>query len=95
MRDVRTTRGIREEGEDSHDLVPLLQSREFAYFLTVQERVSLGLPEQWTDKVARLADETHVVVVIDSLDVLSIAREHGVLMIQWASGYDSSLSDNL
>jgi len=62
------------------DLVPIfLQSREFADFSTVQERVSLGLPEQWTDKVARLADETHVVVVIDSLDVLSIAREHSVL----------------
>lgn len=39
-----------------------------------------GLSEQWVGKVARMAEDAHVVVVIDSLDVLSIAREHRVLL---------------
>jgi hypothetical protein len=62
------------------DIVPLfIQSREFADMSTVQERQAQGLPEDWVEEAARLADSTHVVVVIDSLDVLSIAREHSVL----------------
>ena len=62
------------------DIVPLfIQSREFADLATAQDRQSLGLPEQWVEKVARMAEDAHVVVVIDSLDVLSIAREHTVL----------------
>jgi len=62
------------------DLVPLfIQSREFADLATAQERQAQGLPEQWVEQAARLAEDVHVVVVIDSLDVLSIAREHGVL----------------
>lgn len=39
----------------------------------------MGLTEQWVEQVARIADEKQVVIVIDSLDVLSIAREHKVL----------------
>ncbi|MDP3090358.1 MAG: hypothetical protein Q8N04_06745 [Nitrospira sp.] len=62
------------------DLVPLfIQSREFADLATARERQAQGLPEQWVEQVARLAENTHVVVVIDSLDVLSIAREHDIL----------------
>ena len=62
------------------DLVPLfIQSREFADMVTAQDRHAQGLPEQWVEKVARVAEDAHVVVVIDSLDVLSIAREHSVL----------------
>ena len=62
------------------DLVPLfIQSREFADLATVQERQAQGLPEQWVEQAARMAEDAHVVVVIDSLDVLSIAREHGML----------------
>jgi hypothetical protein len=62
------------------DIVPLfIQSREFADFPTAQERQAQGLPEKWVEQAARLAEYTHVVVVIDSLDVLSIAREHSVL----------------
>lgn len=61
-------------------LIPLfIQSREFADSASTQEREAQGLPEKWVEKAARLADEAHVVVVIDSLDVLSIAREHSVL----------------
>ena len=62
------------------DLLPLfIQSREFADMVTAQDRQAQGLPDQWVEKVARMAEEAHVVVVIDSLDVLSIAREHSVL----------------
>ncbi|WKT61912.1 ATP-binding protein [Microbulbifer thermotolerans] len=62
------------------DLVPLfIQSREFADLVTAQDRQAQGLPEQWVEQVARLSENAHVVVVIDSLDVLSIAREHSIL----------------
>ncbi|MBX3325477.1 MAG: AAA family ATPase [Nitrospira sp.] len=62
------------------DLVPLfIQSREFADLTTARDRQAQGLPEQWVEQVARLAEDAHVVVVIDSLDVLSIAREHNIL----------------
>lgn len=62
------------------DLVPLfIQSREFADFATVKERYAQGLPEQWVEQAARLAEKVYVIVIIDSLDVLSIAREHSVL----------------
>ena len=56
-----------------------IQSREFADLATAQERQAQGLPEQWVEQAARLAEDAHVVVIIDSLDVLSIAREHSVL----------------
>ena len=62
------------------NLVPLfIQSREFADLATARERQAQGLPEQWVEQAARLAEDAHVVVVIDSLDVLSIAREHDIL----------------
>lgn len=71
---------LEQRTQDQTDLVPLfIQSREFADLATAQERQAQGLPEQWVGQAARLAEDTHVVVVIDSLDVLSIAREHGVL----------------
>lgn len=62
------------------DIVPLfVQSREFADLATSEDRQAQGLSAQWVDKAARLAEDTHVVVVIDSLDVLSTARDHVVL----------------
>ncbi len=62
------------------DLLPLfIQSREFADLSTAEERRAQGLSEQWIEQAARLAENTHVVVVIDSLDSLSIAREHSIL----------------
>jgi len=62
------------------DLVPLfIQSREFADLATALDRQAQGLPEQWVEQASRLAEDAHVVVVIDSLDVLSIAREHNIL----------------
>ena len=62
------------------DLVPLfIQSREFADLASVQDRHLLGLSDNWVGQAARLAESTKVVVVIDSLDVLAIAREHSIL----------------
>jgi hypothetical protein len=63
-----------------HDLLPLfIQAREFVDFATAQDRQAQGLSVQWVGEVARMAEDAHVVVVIDSLDVLSIAREHSIL----------------
>ena len=62
------------------DIQPFfIQSREFADLNSAQERQAMGLREQWVECVARMADTVHTVVVIDSLDVLSIAREHKIL----------------
>jgi hypothetical protein len=66
--------------QNCSDLVPLfIQSREFADLATAQDRHLLGLPDNWVGQAARLAESTKVVVVIDSLDVLAIAREHNIL----------------
>lgn len=71
---------LEQRAQTQTDLVPLfIQSREFADLATVQERQAQGLPEQWVEQAARLAEDAHIVVIIDSLDVLSIAREHKVL----------------
>jgi ATPase family associated with various cellular activities (AAA) len=71
---------LEQRTQTQTDVVPLfIQSREFADLATVQERQEQGLPEQWVEQAARLAEDADVVVVIDSLDVLSIAREHCVL----------------
>ena len=71
---------LEQRAQTRADLVPLfIQAREFADLETAQERQAQGLTEQWVEKAARLAEDAHVVVVIDSLDVLSIAREHSAL----------------
>jgi len=71
---------LEEQAKTNTDIVPFfIQSREFADLATPEQRQAMGLSEQWVEKAARLADDAHVVVVIDSLDVLSIARDHRVL----------------
>ena len=71
---------LEQRAQTRTDIVPLfIQAREFADFITVEERQAQGLPDQWVEKAASLAEEAQVVVIIDSLDVLSIAREHAVL----------------
>ncbi len=71
---------LEERAKKRSDIVPLfIQSREFADLTTSEERQALGLSQQWVEEAARLAEDAHVVVVVDSLDVLSIAREHHVL----------------
>lgn len=62
------------------DLIPLfIQSREYANAGSAHDRQAIGLPEQWVGQIARLADSAYVVVMVDSLDVLAIAREHAAL----------------
>lgn len=56
-----------------------IQSREFADIASARDRQAQGLSEQWVEESARLAEEKHVIILIDSLDVLSISREHEVL----------------
>lgn len=71
---------LEQYAQTRSDIVPLfIQSREFADLATSQDRQAQGLSEQWVEKAARLAESAHVIVVIDSLDVLSIARDHRVL----------------
>lgn len=78
MLEVQET--LERRAQTSSDIVPLfIQSREFADLATSQDRQALGLSEHWVNQAARMAESTQVVVVIDSLDVLSIARDHRVL----------------
>lgn len=71
---------LEQRAQNGSGIAPLfIQSREFADLATAQDRQSQGLPEQWVEKAARLAENAYVIVVMDSLDVLSIARDHRVL----------------
>lgn len=71
---------LEKRSQSAADIQPFfIQSREYADLNSAQERQAMGLKEQWVECVARMADTVHTVVVIDSLDVLSIAREHKVL----------------
>ncbi len=71
---------LEQRAKTRSDIVPLfIQSREFADLATSQDRQAQGLSEQWVEKAARLTEDAHVIVAIDSLDVLSIARDHRVL----------------
>jgi len=71
---------LEQRSKTQSDLSALfIQSREFADFTTAAELQAQGLHNQWVEQAARLAEHKYVVVVIDSLDVLSIAREHSVL----------------
>ncbi|ORM62916.1 ATP-binding protein [Pantoea rodasii] len=75
LQEILEERAITDSG-----IQPLfIQSREFADVTTPEERQAQGLSLQWVEEAARLAENTHVVIIIDSLDVLSIAREHRVL----------------
>ncbi|CNE68254.1 Uncharacterised protein [Yersinia nurmii] len=71
---------LEERVKNHSDIIPLfIQSREFADLATLEDRQAQGLSPQWVEESARLAENAHVIIVIDSLDVLSIAREHRVL----------------
>jgi ATPase family associated with various cellular activities (AAA) len=75
LQDVLERRAI-----EKADLLPLfIQSSEFADLETAADRIEQGLPDNWVETIARLADQLHVVVVLDSLDVLSMARSHNSL----------------
>lgn len=59
--------------------VLFVQGREFAEAVDDAERRALGMPSDVLSAVARMAEYRPVVVIIDSVDVLSLAREHGPL----------------
>lgn len=66
--------------EQRDDLAPLfIQTREYAECLTQEARMAQGLPDDLLGVVARMAERKPVVIVLDSLDVLSLSREHQVL----------------
>lgn len=57
-------------------VLPLfLQAREFAGASSAEAREALGLPRDVFALVSDASSQRHVVVVIDSLDVLSLARD--------------------
>lgn len=71
---------LQEALERRSDITSLfIQSREFSDCSTPEAMASYGLPTDIVERVARMADIQHTVVVIDSLDVLSIARDINVL----------------
>ncbi len=71
---------LQEVLETRHDLAALfIQTREYANCATPEMRTSHGLPENIVGLVGRMADCKRTVVIIDSLDVLSLSREHTVL----------------
>ncbi|MDP1772016.1 MAG: ATP-binding protein [Methylobacter sp.] len=71
---------LQETLETRHDLATLfIQTREYANCATPEMRTSHGLPEDVVGLVGRMADCKRTVVIIDSLDVLSLSREHTVL----------------
>lgn len=71
---------LEQRAQTCSDIAPLfIQSREFADLAAAQDRQAQGLSADWVEKAARLAENAHVIVVMDSLDVLSIARDHRVL----------------
>jgi hypothetical protein len=66
-----------------------LQAREFADCKSQAERLARGLAEDIPNLVSGMSEWRHTVVVIDSLDVLSLSRDHEGL------GFFLSLIDRL
>lgn len=56
-----------------------VQGREFAGCKTEAERIANGFLADVAGTVARMAEYRHTIVVIDSLDVLSLAQDHHAL----------------
>ncbi|MEX1222414.1 MAG: AAA family ATPase [Idiomarina sp.] len=69
----------KKSGELSSPVPVFIQTREFSDTSTVKERQSIGLPSNWVEKLSRISEKHRVVVLLDSLDVLSISREHKIL----------------
>ncbi|WP_341317487.1 ATP-binding protein [Paraburkholderia sp. IMGN_8] len=65
--------------EQSDRAVLFVQGREFADAASDAERGSLGLVPNLLNSVGRMAEYRPVVVVLDSIDVLSLSREHSSL----------------
>lgn len=71
---------LQEALDQRNDLAAVfIQTREYASCLTPEARIAHGLPADLVGLLARMADNKPVVLIIDSLDVLSLSREHVVL----------------
>ncbi len=71
---------LEKRAQTNSDIVSLfIQAREFSDLTASEDRSAQGLSVKWVEQAARLAEKVHVIVLIDSLDVLSIARDHRVL----------------
>jgi len=71
---------LQEALDQRNDLASVfIQTREYACCLTPEARTAHGLPADLVGLIARMADNKPVVIVIDSLDVLSLSRDHVVL----------------
>ena len=71
---------LQENLEQVQNVVPIyIQAREYASCFTPEARESQGLPKDLIGLVGRMADYQHTVVVIDSLDVLSLAKDYSIL----------------
>lgn len=58
-----------------------IKGDKFTNISSEQKLTAHGLPEDIVGQCARLADYRKVVVIIDSLDVLSLSRQHGSLKV--------------
>jgi len=64
---------------DPVQAVLFIQARIYSECHTPDARRGMGLPENIVEDIGRLAEYRPIVVILDSLDVLSLAREHDVL----------------
>jgi ATPase family associated with various cellular activities (AAA) len=69
------------EKEDSPYGFLFIKGDQFTDINSEQDLVARGLPEDIVGQCARLTAFRHVVVVIDSLDVLSLLRQHSALKV--------------
>lgn len=58
-----------------------IKADSFATCANTEELTAHGLPDDWIGKAARLADFRQVIVIMDSLDVLSLNRANGALQV--------------
>lgn len=69
------------EKTDSPYGLLFIKGDQFTEINSEQDLIVRGLPEDIVGQCARLAGFRHVVVVIDSLDVLSLSRKHSALKV--------------
>lgn len=71
---------LQENLEQVQNVVPIyIQAREYASCFTPEAREAQGLPKDFIGLVGRMADYKHTIILIDSLDVLSLAKDYSIL----------------
>lgn len=69
------------ENTDSPYGLLFIKGDQFTEINSEQDLIARGLPEDIVGRCARLAGFRHIVVIIDSLDVLSLSRQHSSLKV--------------